>query len=75
MDVYGCGSSIVTPINKGDTIEMNFAFTLKNTKKTFPKMKMHYPGLKKGSVFTANISELVKLGGQTDFIVYDYRRN
>jgi hypothetical protein len=69
---YGCGSSPVFSINRGDTIMVRFTTTLANTSKVFPQMQAHYPGLKKGSVFVADVVQHPKVGGGAEFIIDGY---
>ena len=56
----------------GDTIEINFGFTLTDTKKALPTMKQHYPGLKKGNRFNAQMEQRIQPGRKNQFIVYHY---
>jgi len=70
---FGCGSSTSIAANEGDTLEIYFAYTLYNTKKLFPAMKTHFPGLKKGDIFIANAEQHLQSGVVGTFIVYGYQ--
>ena len=72
--VQACGSSVAMYPNAGEVYEMQFAYTLHNTKHLFPGMKVVYPGLKKGQRFTARIEQRLRPGVQGGFVVYGYRR-
>ena len=72
-DVLGCGSSILLTLNENDTVEIRFLYTLHNTSKIFPAMKTQYPGLKKGSIFIANVEQRLKAGSGVQLIIYDYQ--
>lgn len=74
LEVSSCGSSVTHIPVTGDTVEMEFAYTLHKTKKIFPDMKERYPGLKKRHIFTANAEQRILPGNTTHFIVYDYSR-
>jgi len=72
--VYGCGSSVSASLNKGDVVEMRFEYTLHNTSKIFPQMKVRYTGLKKGDIFIADAQQRIKMGGGVNFVIYDYKK-
>ena len=71
MKVFGCGSAVSIPIHGDDISEMQFAYTLHSTE-IFPGMKTHFPGLKKGDVFFATITQHMAMGSAGLFIIYDY---
>ena len=71
LELYGCGSAVSLPVNNGDVMEMSFAYTLHSTE-IIPGMKTHFPGLKKGSVFTANATQRLIMGKDGEFVIYDY---
>ena len=73
MSVFGCGSSVSQSLAEGDTVTMRFVYTLHKTASLFPKMKVQYPGLKKGNKFTATAEERLKPGTQAEFIIFDYK--
>jgi hypothetical protein len=73
-EVSGCGPGVSTPLNAGDTITMRFTYSLHATKKLFPRMKVQYPGLKKGSVFTANAEQRLQPHTDGFFVVTAYVR-
>ncbi len=75
LAVSGCGSSVTQIPNVGDTVEMNFAYTLHRTKKIFPEMKERYPGLKRKRIFTANVTQKLIPGGGVAYTVYGYTKN
>lgn len=72
LDVYGCGQGVTTLLNKGDVIEVRFAFTLDRTRNIFPSMKTKYPGLKVKDVFVANAEQRLAMNDSNDYVVYDY---
>ncbi len=72
VDVVACGSSVSAPLHTGDTVEMQFAYTLANTSKAIPAMTARYPGLKKGSTFVANAEQRLKPGQSGDYVIYGY---
>jgi hypothetical protein len=72
IDVVECGAAIPTSLNVGDTVEMSFAYTLHKTRKIFPLMDTHYPGLKKGDRFFAIAEQRLKMGGGVTHTVYHY---
>ena len=71
LEVYGCGSSLTLPLNAGDTMEIKFAYTLHSTE-IIPNISTHFPGLKKGDIFSAGIQQRMVMGGAGVFVVYDY---
>ena len=71
LDVYGCGSSIAVPLNTGEDMEMKFAYTLHSTE-IFAGMKTRFPGLHEGDHFVANAEQRMIMGGNGEFVVYDY---
>ncbi len=74
MDVSERGSAVSLPINPGDIVEMQFAYTLDNTSKVFPKMKAHFPGLKKGAIFSALAIQRLEPGTGGVFVVNAYEK-
>lgn len=72
LEVMRCGSSVTQILSPGDTVTMNFAYTLHKTKKLFPDMEKRYPGLKRKKVFTADAEQMLIPGGAVEFMVYDY---
>jgi hypothetical protein len=70
--VSACGSSVSYSLTSGDTVTIKFAYTLVNTEKAFPLMKAHFPGLKKGESFMANVEHRMAVSTSGEFIVYDY---
>lgn len=70
--VLGCGSSVTSPLNKNSMIKVHFEYTLHNTRKLFPNMKTHYPGLRKRSCFVADIAQVMKMGAGSSFVIYGY---
>ncbi len=71
--VFGCGSAVSLPVNGDDIVEMKFAYSLADTK-AIPDMTVHFPGLKKGDIFIANIRQQMVMGAQEVFVVYDYEK-
>jgi hypothetical protein len=67
-----CGSSVTLMPQIGDTVEINFGFSLTNTRKSLPTMKQHYPGLKRGNIFRAQMEQRIRPGGKNQFVVYHY---
>lgn len=74
IDIVSCGSSVSLFFNAGDTLTVQFAYTLHNTKKLFPKMQEHYPGLKKGDIFFTAAEQRMKPGTGEYFLIYGYKR-
>lgn len=75
LSVTNCGSSVTATYNVGDTIIIHFNYTLSPTRRTIPAMKTHYPGLKKGNKFSAQLEQRLLPGGKYEFIVNDYTLN
>ena len=75
LEVSDCGSSVTHKLNAGDTVEMNFAYTLHRTKKIFPDMKERYPGLKRKKILTANVEQNLITCGGAAYTVYGYTKN
>jgi hypothetical protein len=74
LSIGSCGQGVTAGVNEGDTVIMQFAYTLKASQKLFPKMVTHYPGLKKGNTFSANAEQRLRMGGKSEFIVYGYTK-
>lgn len=72
INVSGCGAGVSMTPGPGDTMEMRFAYTLKNTKRIFPEMKTQYPGLKKGQHFRARAAQRLRPGTQGELVIYGY---
>ncbi|MBS1771866.1 MAG: hypothetical protein JST82_03335 [Bacteroidetes bacterium] len=70
LQLSNCGSGM-TDVT-GDTIVLHFTYTLDNTKKIFPQMKIVYPGLKKGNVFTGRVEQRVLPGNKVEWVINDY---
>jgi hypothetical protein len=70
--ILGCGSSVSVSLNEQDTVTINFAYTLHNTKTLFPSIKKQYPGLKTGQKFTGDAIQHQQAGTDGAFTVYDY---
>ena len=73
-EVSACGPGVSLALNAGDTVTMHFSYTLQPTAKLFPGMKAHYPGLKKGNVFTAAAEQRLRMGTNGFFVVTAYER-
>jgi hypothetical protein len=73
-DVIACGSSVSERPNSGDTLTIQFAYSLANTSKSMPSMAAHYPGLKKGDNFLANVDQRLLPGQKAQYLVFDYKR-
>jgi hypothetical protein len=74
-EVSACGAGVSLVLNAGDTVTMHFTYTLQPTAKLFPEMKVRYPGLKKGNVFTARAEQRLQMGTDGYFVVTAYTRN
>jgi len=70
--VLGYGSAFGRPLAQGREIEVLFKFTLSPTKDLFPRLARHYPGLKAGSRFQADV-ELVSERPRESGAVAGYR--
>ncbi len=70
--VTECGSAVTQPLTPGDTVELKFMYSLGDTKKAFPYMKAHYPGLKEGQTFSATAEQRLVPGTGGIFIVFGY---
>ena len=70
--ISGCGSSVSVTFNTGDTIEINFAYTLHSTSSIFSSMPTKFPGLKVGDHFAANAFQHMQLDNGSGLTVYDY---
>ena len=73
---YGAGS---VGLNSGDTLKAKFAFTLNPTdQKTFPTLKVNYPGLNEGSSFEADVQLMPSNPSAAQkekvYIVYGYKK-
>ena len=71
LNVFGCGAGVSMAVHEGDTVEMKFAYTLHSTE-IFPDMKVHFPGLKKGDKFKAIAKQQLVMGGNSEFVIFDY---
>lgn len=74
IEVSSCGSAASFPAIPGDIVEMKFPFTLVNTTGIFPGMKAHYPGLKKGDIFSADVEQHMKIGYGIEFVANSYEK-
>jgi hypothetical protein len=75
MNMEECGAGAANPPSVGDTIECYFAYTLAPTRKLFPRMKVHYPGLRKGERFSASVMQKQEMGGSTvRYAIFEYKR-
>lgn len=75
LSVTDCGSSNIATFNIGDTITIHFNYTLSPTRRIIPTMKTHYPGIKKGRSFTAQVEQRLLPGDKHEFIINDYTLN
>ncbi len=75
LNVHNCGQAVPLILNTGDTIEANFTYTLSDTKKVFQNSDAYFPGMKQGTVFTAQTTELLKAGNSIDYIIGGYKVN
>lgn len=77
-DILGTGSGFTTPLIKGNSIKLKFAFTLsKTTKELFPTLTDPFPGLTIGDSFTGDIEkiEVIQLANnstENEYITYIY---
>lgn len=71
IGVAACGAGVSLPVNAGELVEMKFAYTL-HSSEVIPGLRTKFPGMKKGDVFTANVSQRLVMGGTSEFVVYDY---
>ncbi len=74
INISDCGSSMTVLKKDNKKVKMTFGFSLVDTKKSFPSMKEHYPGLKKGNIFTATVEERIMPNGKNQFIIYHYSK-
>ena len=72
LKVLDRGSSVSISINAGDTIEVNFAYSLSSTSTISPAMKAQYPGLKRKDRFIADVTEHLQIAANPLFTVYGY---
>jgi hypothetical protein len=72
MAVPECGSAVSQVLIPGDTVEMRFMYSLSDTKKIFPYMKAHYPGLTEGQLFTATAEQRLAPGTNGVFVIFGY---
>jgi hypothetical protein len=72
LNVGDCGAGVSVPLNAGDIITMRFAYTIHATRKLFPGMKVHFPGLKKGNRFAAHAEQRLAIGTAGEFMVTEY---
>lgn len=63
--VLGYGSSFTKPFSHGQTIVLEFRYTLYPTATLFPKMQPSYPGLNIQSRFIGDVRVLEQLNAQT----------
>lgn len=77
-NIIGSGFSFRTPLTKGETIKIKFAFTLSETSKEFfPTLEKSFPGLKVDDKFIGDIEkiELLQLGSENtrfEYKIYNY---
>ena len=60
-------------VGVGEVVPVRFMFTMEDTRKVFPDMKINFPGLKKGSVFTAALHQRLKMGTEGELVIEDYQ--
>jgi hypothetical protein len=72
LAVQECGSSVSNPVQQSDTIDIKFIYGLADTRAFFPGMKAHYPGMKEGNIFWADLEFRLKPGTSGEFVVYGY---
>ena len=73
IDVSSIGGSFIMNVGVGEIVPVRFMFTLEDTRKVFPDMKAHFPGLKKGSIFTATMQQRLKMGTDGELVIEDYQ--
>lgn len=82
QSIIGYGSAFGSPLAANDEINVLFKFTLSPTKNLVAGLSADYPGLKAGSVFTADVERIrerpARPGGRTtptkyQYVIYDYK--
>ena len=77
-NVIGAGFGFKTPLIKGKTIKIKFAFTLSETsKELFPTLNYILPGLKIGDNFTGDVEkidviQLDKNSAKSEYRIFNY---
>lgn len=70
--------SAFPPLSTGSSINLHFFFTLAHTtKRLFPNLKTHFPGLQAGSTFIGNIEVILqpnKNGRSRAYAIYGYEK-
>ncbi len=71
--VMGYGHSFGGPLSQGQMMEIYFPLSMGPTKEVFPDRQVKdLPGLKKGSIFEANVGSTLKPGNETAYRVTTY---
>ncbi len=71
--VYNKGGSFTMSVNEGEAVTVRFMYTLNDTRKVYPDMKTHFPGLKMGNVFTAALHQRLKMATDGELVIEDYQ--
>jgi hypothetical protein len=74
LKIEGCGQGVTRNVAVGDTIEMNFTYSLAPTREAVPSLKEHFPGLQINEVFSAVIYQQLVPNEEPKFMVNDYQK-
>ena len=68
LQIYNQGSGLVNSLSAGDTIPLDFVYSLHKT-----NAKAKLPGLSKGQAFTGLITEHKMLGDKVSYSISEYK--
>ncbi|WP_299456059.1 hypothetical protein [uncultured Microscilla sp.] len=71
--IVGKGAFFAGEVNQGQQLDTYFIKTLGATKDVFPELKKHFPGLKKGDRFEADIIYSLKAANNLNYQVVSYQ--
>lgn len=61
---------------KGKELLAHFPYTLSPTQELFPSLQTHFPGLREGENFEAEIVSRMRKGSeQPEFVIHTYKKN
>jgi len=74
VEILGYGSGFSTPLNIGQEITINFAFTLSPTNNLFPELNEPLEGLEEGDKFEALVIGSERMGEGKSYKIYAYKK-
>lgn len=71
--IVGYGAAFTKPLAVGNTISVTFAFTVAPTKEIIPSLSQSYPGVAKGTTFSADVISQQGLNDEVSYRIYEYK--